>query len=146
MGKTSSQEDNALGFFLLYHFHGRVHLIFPAVNPVQKEGIPSVLDLLAENFYHSAEKWIVNAFDKDHNGSGNRPFQVSRAVVGDVIVFPDNLKDHIFCLLIDIRVIVDGPGHGADAYTADPGHIFDGNTIHVISPFSLLLLRQPRLR
>ena len=122
---VSSQKDQAFQPFFLYEAHSLSDLVSGNTHIFHVGIVIVTADPLHKYRTHFCKQLIIRAFDDHAYTSGNCLFQVLRAVVGNIIIFLDHFHDLFPRLRINIRVIVDRPGYGADRHIASLCYILD---------------------
>ena len=133
MLKFTAQKYNTPKPLLLFQLQGHVHLILLSFHMTQHQSILIALCLLLNNPDHIAEKGVRDTFHQNGNTFGICPLQISGTVVGNKPRLLNHPEDHASCLRIDIRMIIQCSGYGADPNSAFFCDILNRNLSHLNS-------------
>ena len=134
MIKIAAQKDDTPHPFFLHDLQCHIHFILILINMIQHHCIFFTFDLRFYHFDHTAENRIGHSLYKHRNALCIYSFQIPRTVIRNIAMFPYCIHDLLFCLRIDIRMVIDGAGDSADSHAAYSCHIFNGQFFHTILP------------
>ena len=124
---VGSQKNDPFQTLFLDQFQRNRHLVLLIIHMLKDHRQLILFHFFIKNFNHGIEQRIGNTLDQNRHRIGFRTFQISCAVIRYISVLFNHLLDLLSRLRVDIRMIIDCPGHRADTNTADSGYIFNRN-------------------
>ena len=89
--KIAAQKNNSPKPFFLYQLKRHIHLVLIKIHMLKHHGIFFLFDLGLHNLNHLAEKGVADSLYQHRNGPCILTLQVSCAVVGNIVIFPDSV-------------------------------------------------------
>ncbi|MNR00463.1 hypothetical protein D3C85_1162360 [compost metagenome] len=108
MQEAPAEKYDSLKALLLNQLYRNLDLILILIHPLENERIFLGLDFLFKYLYHPVEECVGDPLNEYGDRLGSGSLQISRAVIGDIMVLFNHLHNHSFRLFINVRMIING--------------------------------------